>query len=119
MRILNVRLQFQLMQFLISNLLLHWLIYSCVCEFLFSFFVEIGNAAKAKICLNLVKNFCGDGVQYKDIENQVNQIKSNALAVKIEGTFAFVELNLNSFFCLLALLTVHCFLVNFFFVLRK
>lgn len=57
------------------------------------FFVEIGNAAKAKICLNLVKNFCGDGVQYKDIENQVNQIKSNALTVKIEGTFAFIEMN--------------------------
>lgn len=69
-----------------------------VFAFFFSFFpVEIGNAAKAKICLNLVKNFCGDGVQYKDIENQVIQIKSNALAVKIEGTFAFVELNLNSF----------------------
>lgn len=58
-------------------------------------FSEIGNAAKAKICLNLVKNFCGDGVQYKDIENQVNQIKSNASTVKIEGTFAFIELNLN------------------------
>lgn len=50
---------------------------------------EIGNASKAKICLNLVKSFCGDGVQYKDIENQVNQIESNASTVRIEGMFAF------------------------------
>lgn len=72
------------MPFLIYNLLLY-----CMR----SIYVEIGNAAKAKICLNLVKKFCGDGVQFKDIENQVNQIKSNALAVRIEGKFAFVELN--------------------------
>lgn len=55
--------------------------------------LEIGNVAKAKICLNLVKNFCGDGVMYRDIENQVNQIKSNASSVKIKGKFAFIELD--------------------------
>lgn len=104
-RALNVRLQFKLDAFSDSSLLLCRLISLYLSHFLrlfafYFFLLEIGNAAKAKICLNLVKNFCGDGVQYKDIESQVNQIESNALTVKVEGTFAFVELNLNlnSFF---------------------
>lgn len=55
----------------------------------------IGNVGKSKICLNLAKSFCGDGAQYKDIVNELNQIKSVKSIVKIEGTF-IDELNNSS-----------------------
>lgn len=40
-----------------------------------------------KICLNLVKNFCGDGKMLSDVQNEVNQIIPNRPIVKIEGKF--------------------------------
>lgn len=49
----------------------------------------IGNEGKTKICLNLVKSICGDGIQYKDIVNQIDQIKSTTSNIRIEGTRFF------------------------------
>lgn len=49
----------------------------------------MGNADKTKICLNLVKSFCGNGSQFKEIENQVNGIQAIPSTVKIEGAFEY------------------------------
>lgn len=48
-------------------------------------FLVIGNEAKTKICLNLVKNFYGSGSHYNEIERLVKQIKPSPMIEKIEG----------------------------------
>lgn len=52
--------------------------------FIFIFLV-IGNVSKTKICLNLVKSFCGSGAQYDRIEEKINQIKPSPTILKIDG----------------------------------
>lgn len=49
------------------------------------FFLVMGNEGKTKICLNLVKNFCGIGSKYDEIENEIKQIKPSPTTAKIEG----------------------------------
>lgn len=44
-----------------------------------------GDRGKMKICLNLVKSFCGDGSKFNQIENDINQIKASPPIVKIQG----------------------------------
>lgn len=54
--------------------------------FAFGFVIlVIGNEAKTKICLNLVKNFYGTGSHYNEIERLVKQIKPSPINEKIEG----------------------------------
>lgn len=48
-------------------------------------FLVMGNVGKTKICLNLVKNFCGIGSHYDQIENEIKQIKPSPTTLKIEG----------------------------------
>lgn len=45
----------------------------------------LGNQGKTTICLNLVKNFCGSGFEFDQIEAEVNQIKATTMTVKIKG----------------------------------
>ena len=54
------------------------------CFWIFVFLV-IGNEAKTKICMNLVKNFYGTGSHYNEIERLVKQIKPSPTIEKIEG----------------------------------
>lgn len=52
----------------------------------------VGNEGKTKICLNLVKSFCGAGAEYDEIENEVKRIKPNPKTKEIEGKMC-IKLN--------------------------
>lgn len=44
-----------------------------------------GDLGKTKICLNLVKSFCGEGSKLDQIQNEVKLIRPNGPIVKIQG----------------------------------